>query len=184
MAEADVRVAPLGALLVDSEKVAGEPHGPTRGWVEADPSRDCLDRRCLTPDRCPPLGREASDPAAERPQLELLAEAGKGLRPDSGPADDPGAATLESRVDEVGVGDVLEPAGDRVEAAAAARGGVRDARPDRLLVHPPRPGAGHDLHRLRGYFSSSPQSLITVSRGRRTGPVFVADWDVPCLIMR
>jgi hypothetical protein len=82
---------------------------------------------------------------------------GKGLGPDPGPADDPGAATLESRVDQVRVGDVLEPTRNRIEPAASGRGRVGDPGPDPALVRPPRPGAGQDLHQLGRY-------LITESR--------------------
>src|SRR5262245_21551746 len=157
MAHADVRVAPGGALLVDGHEVRREAHRPPAVDVEADPARDGLHRGGRARDRGATLRGEAADAAAEGGQGEVLAEAGEGLGPDARAPDDPGATALESGLDQVGVGDVLEPAGDRVEPAAAVAIRVRDPGPHPLLVGPPA-GEVHELHQLRLYLSSSSES--------------------------
>jgi hypothetical protein len=151
--EADVRIAPAGALLIDGQEVGWEAHRPATLGVEADPARDGLDRRAVAADRGPALGREAPDAAAEGAQLELFAEAREGLDPNAVAPDDPGALALESRVDDVGVGDVLQPARDRVQPAAAGAVGVGYPGPGPLLVDP----AATPVDKLV-YLSSSSES--------------------------
>ena len=109
--------------------------------VEVDPERERLDGRLAraTPaaDRAAPLGHERPRPAAERRDLERLAEPREARDPQPQPPQDPHAAAVEPRVDDVGEGGVLQPAGDRVEARPPGRRDVGQAGRDRVPEHPP-----------------------------------------------
>ena len=67
---------------------------------------------------------------------DLLPEAREGVDSDPGAPDDPGPPALKAGVDQIGVGDVLQPARHRVQAAATAAVGVRDPGPHFLLEGP------------------------------------------------
>ena len=60
----------------------------------------------------------------------------EGVDPDPGAPDDPGPPALKAGVDQIGIGDVLQPARHRVEAAATAAVGIRDPGPHFLLEGP------------------------------------------------
>ena len=82
------------------------------------------------------LGHQGAGGAAEGAYQGLLLKAGKALYPDPVSPHDPATALGQARILDVGVGRLLEPARDRVEAHPP--GGVRvgDARPDVPLEHP------------------------------------------------
>ena len=93
---------------------------------------------------------------------------GKRLDADPRPPHDPRPAALESRIDQVRVGDVLEPAGDRVQTAAACRVSVGDSGPHLPLICPTHPRVRDDLREL-GYLSSSSESASRSSMDHRSG---------------
>jgi hypothetical protein len=112
--------------------------GPQRLGVEPDPERDRLDSHPLAGDRRPPLGREAPDAAAPGAQRDLVAEPRPLLDPDLGPSHHPDALLHQSRVDQVEVRDVLQPAADGVDPNSPDRcDAVGDARQERALEDPP-----------------------------------------------
>jgi hypothetical protein len=136
MAEPHVCVAAAGALFVDGEEVRRKAHRPASLRVQAHPTGDRLDRAALAADRGPAFGREAADAAAEGAQLEVLPEARERLHPDARAPHDPDAAPLEAGIDQVRIGDVLQPSGHRVEPATAGAIRVRDPGPHLALEGP------------------------------------------------
>ena len=133
VAEPHVRVAARRRSPRRRDEVRREAHRAPPLGIEADPERDRLDRGALAMDRGAPLGGEAADAAAEGAQRMSLTEARERVDPDPGASHDPGPPPLEPGVDQVRVGDVLQPARHRVQPGAARGVGVRDARAHRLL---------------------------------------------------
>src|SRR4029077_15286303 len=139
--------------------------------IETDPQRDRLDLGVLASDRGPALRGQASGAAAVRPQLQVLPEAREGLRPDAVAPHDPGALALEPRVDQIGVGDVLEPARHRIQATAGRPVGVGDSRAHPALEDPAA-WPVHELRQLCGrtlYLSSSSESRNLSIIDQRSG---------------
>jgi hypothetical protein len=76
-----------------------------------------------------PLGHEAAGAAAPRGHRDVLVHAREALDAQAQPAHDPHAVVGHAGVEEVGEGRVLQPAGDRVQAARAPTARRRPARP-------------------------------------------------------
>ena len=115
MAQAYGRAALARALRVLPEEAIAESR--RRRLVDPDPERDGVDR---------PTRRQRSCAARPKPpgrcrtcDRDRLAEARPRLDAQPQPAHDPHAALVEAGVEQVRVGDVLEPARDRVEAHPA-----------------------------------------------------------------
>ena len=138
--------APGGVIPVRGDLRVGERHraasrsgrgGPTgrpprrRGVTALAPFSPCrrLDRR-------PALRPHPAEAAAERADREALGEPGKAPDRDPVAAHDPHCALREARVLNVGVRDVLEPAGEGVEPDPPGRGAVREPGAHRERVLP------------------------------------------------
>ncbi len=126
MAQAYRRLASGRAALVDLDELRWKASRASALGIDPNPERDRLDRGRLTAHRGSPFGREAPDPAAERPQGHRLPEARKALHPDPRSANDPDPAAVRAGIEQVRVGDVLQPARDGVEANPAVAARIRD----------------------------------------------------------
>ena len=125
VAQAHGRAALARALRVEVDEAIAEPRRPP-GLVDPHPERDGVDAPRVAGHGRAPLGREPPQAAAERAHRHRLAEARPRLDAQPQPAHDPHPALVEAGVEQVRVGDVLEPARDRVEAHPAVAHRVGD----------------------------------------------------------
>ena len=116
------RHAPVaGGLAVDPVEVIVEGRGPARHGVDLDPQAHRLDdAAAIARNRRPPLGPAAPGAGAERDQPQLLAEHGWLTHVDQRASHHPREPLVELGVGGVVGGDVLEVAGDGIEAQVAA----------------------------------------------------------------
>src|SRR6478736_6670640 len=135
VAEPEVRLARAGTLAVDGLELFAQPQRPQRLGVHMDPHGDRLHPAAAARDAGAPLRRQAPGRAAERPHRNRLAEVREGLHLHPRPAHEPGATVGEPGVHDVGEGDILEPARNRVQAHAARPRDVRQPRRDLALEH-------------------------------------------------
>src|SRR5258706_4552706 len=153
MPKAKVRLAGARALTVDALELLPQPQRPEGVRVDVNPRRDGLHPGARAGYGGAALGGYAGGGAAEGAHRHRLAEARERLDPQPSPAHDPPAVPREPGVDDVGVGDVLEPAGDRVKTDPSCARHVGEARDDLALERAPTARRGHELRQRRLRFA-------------------------------
>jgi hypothetical protein len=132
---AGVDPAPAGGRVVEGVELGREVLRPPR-VIDVHPHRDGVDERLITEDRDAPLGPATAVARAERGQLEALPLSGRAPLLDDGAPHDPGHRIGQASVVGVVAGDVLEVAGEGVEAEVPARIDVAAPDPAARLEHP------------------------------------------------
>jgi hypothetical protein len=107
-----------------------------------------VDRAGLALKAHAPLGPQAAEPAAPGARLDVVAEARKALRTNTHPPNDPGRLLEHTGIVDIGIGNVLNPAGQPIEANTPARSTIGEPRPKRVLENTPDRRQRKDLAQL------------------------------------
>jgi hypothetical protein len=145
MVQPRLHAPPAGRRRVDGVEARRQRARAGAVRRQVDPQRGRLDVGAVrAADRRAALRPQRPDAAAERGDLERLAEARRPLDAQLRPAHDPHAVVVDARIDDVGPCGVLEPAGDRVQARPPRRRDVGEPDRRRVVVDPP--GGGRRDH--------------------------------------
>src|SRR5579875_1957042 len=155
VAQAGAHPPAPGRGRVDRHLLPAQRDRPPVLGVKVDPQRHrlhvaaraaaLLDRR----HRRPSFGPHPPESAAERGQPIGATEAGEAPDQDSRPAHHPRRPLDQPGIHHIGVGDVLEPARDRVQPNPPRRGAVGKPGPEHLLEHAALVGRRNQLAQLR-----------------------------------
>ena len=136
-------LAPTGGGVVEGVELGRERLGPAGGGVDVHPDGDGVDHPAgVAQGGDAALGPAAAEPGAEGGQLETLAEGGGAALLDDRAAHDPVLGVGEAGVVGVVAADVLQIAGDRVEAEPTSGIDVAQAHPPTGAEHPAGAGTG------------------------------------------
>jgi hypothetical protein len=146
--KARLHLPTLGRLRIQTVERLRQRRREARQRVQVHPDACYVDLARVTLEGDAALGPQTPVAAAEREAVHTLAEAGKALGANAHPPDYPDRLGEHTRIVNVRIRDVLNPARNRIHAHTATGRGIRKADPKRLLVDAPYVRNRNDLAEL------------------------------------